>query len=65
MTVIPIDLKQVGDDLRRNMEAAESFAKVQALDPGRVYFGYTLLPFWYPSVLESDPPKFDLYAINS
>ncbi|CAB1368452.1 molybdopterin-dependent oxidoreductase [Denitratisoma oestradiolicum] len=57
-------LKQVGDDLRRNMEAHDVFAKVPGLDPERVFFEYAPLPFWHPSVIENELPEFDLYAIN-
>lgn len=57
-------LKQVGDDLRRNMDEAEVFSKVPALDRERVLFEYAPLPFWHPSVLESEPSEFDLYVIN-
>ncbi|QDX81622.1 hypothetical protein B9N43_10380 [Denitratisoma sp. DHT3] len=56
--------KQVGDDLRRNMESNDVFAKAPGLDPERVFFEYAPLPFWFPSVLESEPPEFDLYVMN-
>ncbi|HMV71173.1 MAG TPA: molybdopterin dinucleotide binding domain-containing protein, partial [Pseudomonadales bacterium] len=57
-------LKQVGDDLRRQMVAHEVFARVPALDPERVFLEYAPLPFWHSSVLEDEPAEFDLYAMN-
>jgi len=57
-------LKQVGDELRHNMEDKQVFAKVPALDPERLYLEYQPLPFWHESVLASEPADFDLYAIN-
>ncbi|MCG3170100.1 MAG: Nitrate reductase [Pseudomonadales bacterium] len=57
-------LKQVGDDLRRQMTAHEVLARVPALDPERVFLEYAPLPFWHSSVLEDEPAEFDLYAIN-
>jgi anaerobic selenocysteine-containing dehydrogenase len=30
----------------------------------RIYFEYTPLPFWHPSVLAEEPAEFDLYVIN-
>lgn len=57
-------VKKVGDDLRRNMEVAGVFLKAPGLDAERVFLEYSPLPFYYPSVLESEPPEFDMYAIN-
>ena len=56
--------KQVGDDLRRNMAAHDVFAKAPGLDPERIFLEYAPLPFWHPSVLESEAPEFDMYVIN-
>lgn len=56
--------KQVGDELRRNMLEHDVFSKASGLDPDRVLFEYAPLPFWHSSVLEFEPPEYDLYAIN-
>ncbi len=29
-----------------------------------IFHEYAPMPFWYPSVVESEPPEYDLYAIN-
>ncbi len=48
--------------LRAMVERHDVFAHT-ALDES-IFYEYTPLPFWHPSVVASEPAEYDLYAIN-
>ena len=55
-------MMRTGDRLREVMEKNDALRET-GLDE-RIYFEYTPLPFWHPSVLAEEPAEFDLYVIN-
>lgn len=56
-------LLDVRETLRKNMDEHRVFEKV-GLDEDFVFFEYAGLPFWQKSIIEHEPPEFDLYVIN-
>lgn len=56
-------LLDVRETLRKNMDEHRVFEKV-GLEEDFVFFEYAGLPFWHESIIEHEPPEFDLYVIN-
>lgn len=48
--------------LREMVERHNVFAETGLTES--IFFEYAPLPFWHPSVVESEPKEYDLYAIN-
>lgn len=56
-------LLDVRDTLRKRMDENKVFEQVK-LDEEFVFFEYAALPFWHESIIEHEPPEFDMYVIN-
>lgn len=55
-------LMNKADQVRAMVERHNVFQETGLTES--IFFEYAPLPFWYPSVVESEPKEFDLYAIN-
>ena len=56
-------LLEVRDTLKQHMDEAKAWDKV-VFKPETILYEYAAMPFWHESVIENEPPEFDMYVIN-